>query len=76
MARDGGYSYCGVDGCFAEKVQAQLGILAVPVEQRALDRVGLARPRLRAHRSPGLPCVSKRPRRDEEHPSQLNRRLS
>ena len=66
MARHGRYSYCCVDGWLAEKVQTQLWILVIPVEQRALDRVGLARPRVRAHRSTGLPCVPEHPRRDEE----------
>ena len=55
-----------MDGWLAEKVQTQLGILVVPVEQRVVDRVGLARPRLRPHRPPGLPRVPEHPRRDEE----------
>ena len=43
MAGDGSDRHCCMDGWVAEKVQAQLGILAVPLEQRAVDRVGLAR---------------------------------
>lgn len=67
MAGDGGHGHCGVDGWVAAKVQTQLGILVVSVQQRALDRVGLARPRLGVDRPPGRPCVSEHPRRDEEH---------
>ena len=67
MARYGSHRHCGVDGWLAEKVQTQLGILAVPVKQRALDRLGLARPRLRPHRPPTLPRIYKHPRRVEEH---------
>jgi len=66
VARDGSHRHCCVDGGLAEKVQTQLGILVVPVEQRALDCVGLARRRLRTHRSSGLPRVSEHPRRDEK----------
>jgi hypothetical protein len=66
VARHGSHRHCCVDGWLAEKVQTQLGILVVPIKQRALDRVGLARRRLRTHRSLGLPCVPEHPRRDEE----------
>src|SRR6185369_3379177 len=66
MARDAGYRHCGVDGWLAEKVQTQLGILAVPLEQRALDRLGLGRSRLRADCAAALSCLSKHPRRLEE----------
>ena len=66
VAGHGSHRDSGVDGWLAEKVQTQLGILVVPVEQRALDRVGLARQRVRPHRSPDRPCVSKHPRSVEE----------
>ena len=66
MARHGSHRRCIVDGWLAEKVQTQLGILAVPVEQRALGRVGMAGPRLRIDRSSTLPRVHKHPRRLEE----------
>ena len=66
MARHGSHRRCIVDGWLAEKVQTQLGILAVPVEQRALGRVGMAGPRLRIGRSSTLPRVHKHPRRLEE----------
>ena len=66
MAGDGGDRHRRLDGCFAEKVQAQLGILAVPFEQRAVDHLGCTRPCLRAHTPAALPRLSKHPRRDEE----------
>ena len=66
MAGDGGYSYRRVDGWLTEKVQAQLGVLGVSAEQRAVDRLGFARSRLRAHLPPALPRVSQHSRRDEE----------
>ena len=75
MARHVSHRHRGVDGWLAEKVQTQLGILGVPVKQRAVDRVGLAGPRLRTHRPPALPCVYKHPRRIEEHRPQLIARL-
>src|SRR5829696_10094248 len=66
VARHGSHRHCRVDGWLAEKVQTQLGILVVPIQQPAVDRVGLARSRLRTHRSPALPCIPKHPRRNEE----------
>ena len=66
VAGDDSHRHCGLDGRLAEKVQTQLGILAVSVEQRAMDRVGLAGPCLRTHRAPGLSGLSKYPRSDEE----------
>ena len=66
MAGDAGDGDRRVDGWFSEEVQAQLGILAVPVEQRAVDRLGCARSRVRAYLPPALPRVSKHPRRGEE----------
>ena len=66
MAGHGSHRDCCVDGWLAEKVQTQLGLLVVSIEQRALDRVGLARSRLRTHPSPALPCISKHPRSIEE----------
>lgn len=49
MAGDGRNGGCGVDDSLAEKVQTQLGFLALSVEQRAVDTVGTARPRLCSH---------------------------
>lgn len=43
MAGDGRHGHRGLDGWLAEKIQAQLGVLAFPVEQRAVDRLGLSR---------------------------------
>jgi len=66
MAGYGSHRHCCVDGGIAEKVQTQLGILVILVQQRAVDRVGLAGSRLRTYRSPALPCVSKHPGSIEE----------
>lgn len=66
MAGDGGDSHRRLDGRFAEEVQAELGILAVPFEQRAMDRMGLARQSLCPHHASGLSRVYEHPRRDEE----------
>ena len=40
MAGDGSHGHRRVDGGVSEKVQTQLGLLAFPVEQRAVDRLG------------------------------------
>src|SRR5262245_20557973 len=50
MARNGRNGRGRLDGRFAKKVQAQLGILVVPAQQHALDRLGRRRPRLRVDR--------------------------
>ena len=75
MAGHGSHRYCRVDGWLAEKVQTQLGVLAVPIQQRTLDRVGLARSRLRTHRSSALPRVSKHPGSTEESQFGIKARL-
>lgn len=46
MARDGHHRYRGVDDRIAEKVQAELGLLVVPLEQRPLGYLGNWRRRL------------------------------
>jgi hypothetical protein len=46
MAGDGSYSRGRMVNSFAKKVQKKLGILAFSLEQRAVDRLGMARPRL------------------------------
>ena len=66
MARDAGDGHRRVDGWFSEKVQAQLGLLAVSLEQRAVDRLGRARSRVRAHLPAALSRVHKHPRRSKE----------
>lgn len=66
MARDGGHGHRRMDGCLSEKVQAQLGVLAVPLEQRDVDRLGRARSCLRAYLPTALPRVSEHPWRHEE----------
>ena len=72
MASHGRHRHCRLDGWLAAKVQTQLGILAVPVEQRPLDRLGLARQRLRPHPPPTLPRLPKHPRRPEEPHFRIN----
>ena len=42
MARDGSDGHRGLAGGFAKKIQTELGLLAFPVKQRFMDRVGLA----------------------------------
>lgn len=66
MAGDGSHGHRCVDGGLAEKVQAQLGILAIPVEQRAVDRVGLPRSGVCAHLPAGLPRLYEHSRRYKE----------
>ena len=41
MAGDARYDYSGVDGCISEKIQKELGILALSFEQCAMDHLGL-----------------------------------
>ena len=66
MAGDGSHGHRCLDGGLAEKVQAQLGLLAFPVEQRAVDRLGFPRSRIRAHLPAALPRLYQHPRRNEE----------
>ena len=66
MAGDDRHGDCGVDGWLTEKIQAQLGILAFPVEQRAMDRLGRPRSGIRAHLPPALPRLSEHSRRKKE----------
>jgi hypothetical protein len=43
MAGDVGDGYRGLDGRLSKKVQAELGILAVPLEQCVVDYLGFGR---------------------------------
>jgi hypothetical protein len=43
MAGNVGDSGSGLDGRVAKEVQKELGLLAIPTEQRALDYLGSAR---------------------------------
>jgi hypothetical protein len=54
MARDVGYSRGRLVNSFAAEVQKKLGFLVLPVEQCALDHLGLARPRVRADFPPTM----------------------
>ena len=67
MAGDARDRHRRVDGWFSEEVQAQLGILAIPAEQRAVDRVGCARPCLCANLPTALSCLSEYPGSDKEY---------
>ena len=67
VARNGSDRHCRVDGWVAEKVQTQLGLLAVSVEQRTVDLVGLARQRVCANRAATLSCIYKCQGSTEEH---------
>jgi hypothetical protein len=42
MAGDVTDGYRSLDGCLSKKVQEELGILAVPFKQRAVDHLGPA----------------------------------
>lgn len=43
MAGNAGHGGGGVDGRLTKEVQAQLGLLAISIEQRAVDCLGVAR---------------------------------
>lgn len=47
MAGDGSNGSCGVDDRIAQKVQTQLGFLALSYKQWAVGHVGITRPCLR-----------------------------
>lgn len=49
VAGDVGDRNRGLDGGLSKKVQKELGLLAVPREQRAMDCLGRARPRVRPY---------------------------
>jgi hypothetical protein len=76
MARDGSDGCRGVDGGLAKEVQAELGILALPPEQRAVDCLGPARWRLRAYLPAALPCLPEHSRSDEKSRTVMQLRLS
>lgn len=56
MAGNVGDSCCGLDGGIAKEVYAELGILVVPVEQRAVGYLGTGRWSLCAHCFATLSC--------------------
>ena len=66
MAGDDCHDHRGLDGWLEERLQAQLGILALPAEQRALDCLGLSRWGLCAHPPPNLSRFYKHSRRQKE----------
>jgi hypothetical protein len=72
MAGDGGYGRGRMVNSFAAKVQEKLGILAFSSEQRAVDYLGMARPRLRADLSATMSRISQYSWRDKEPLSTLN----
>lgn len=51
MAGDGHHCHRGLDDRIAEEVQAQLGLLVVPLEQRSLDYLGSQRCRVCVNRA-------------------------
>jgi hypothetical protein len=75
MAGHASHRHRRLDGWLAAKVQTQLGLLAIPLQQRSLDRMGLARPRLRPHHPPTLPRLPKHPRRPKEPYLRIEARL-
>ena len=66
MARNGSDCSRGVVCGIAEKVQKELGLLAISLEQRAVDCVGTVRPRVRADLAANLSCFSKHQRRGQK----------
>ena len=66
MAGDGHHRHRCVDDWFAEEVQAELGLLVVPFEQRPLDYLGSRRRRVRPDRSSVRVGSAEHPRRCEE----------
>lgn len=66
MAGDDCHGGGRLDGRFAKEAQAQLGFLAVPAEQRPLDRLGHRRSRLRADRFAGCAGGAEHSRCGEE----------
>jgi len=62
MASDAGYRYCGLVCSFDGQVTTQLGLLAVPGEQRAVGGVGSVGPRLCIDCFADLSCGNEYPR--------------
>jgi hypothetical protein len=66
MAGDVGDGHRGLDGCLAEEIQAELGILAVPPKQCVVDYLGSHRWSIRSYYLADLPCVLEYQGRSEE----------
>jgi len=69
MAGNGGDGHRRRFCWLSAHIQAQLGVLAVSVEQSALDRMGPARSRLRSYISTNLSCRHEHPRGPQESAS-------
>ena len=69
MAGDARDSHRRLDGGLSKEIQTQLGILAFPFEQRAMDYLGSPRSRVRLNLVATVPCLSKHSRRAEESQS-------
>ena len=66
MAGNVGDGYRGLDGCLSKEVQAELGILVVPLEQCVVDYLGSRRWSVCADYLAGLPCLLEYERSSEE----------
>lgn len=66
MAGDVGDGYRGLDGCLSKEIQAELGILAVPLKQCVVDFLGSHRWSVRSYYLADLPCVFEYQRSSEE----------
>jgi hypothetical protein len=66
MAGDVGDGYRGLDDCLSKEVQAELGILAVPLKQCVVDYLGSQRWSVCADHLAGLPCLLEYERSSEE----------
>ena len=69
MAGDARNSCRRLDGGFSKEIQTQLGILALPLEQRSMDYLGCPRSRVRVNLVATVPCLSEHQRRAEESQS-------
>jgi hypothetical protein len=66
MAGYVGDGYRGLDGRLSKEVQAELGILAIPLKQCVVDYLGSQRWRLRAYYFAALPFFLEYQRSSEE----------
>jgi len=66
MAGDGSDPRVDMAGRFDEQRPEADWLLHVPREQRAVDRVGVARQRVGARRAAGRSCCAQHPRREQE----------
>lgn len=69
MAGNAGDGHRGLDGCVSKEVQAEFGILAVPLRQSIVDYLGPPRWSVCVDCLAGLPCLIEYQRSSEESPA-------